>query len=392
MSMGYDNKSAKDREEEEDIGYLEYLGIKPHTLEEENQILRATINELRRELNKYKRPPSIVAQVVELYGDEAIVQFNNGKFYVSIAKEIIPEIKINDKVLLDQKSLTITRILGKDKPFDVSSFVVIDKPSTKWKDIGGLKEQIREIREVIEMPLVNPEIFKEVGIEPPKGILLYGPPGTGKTLLAKAAAAHSKATFIEVVGSELVQKYIGEGSKFVKSIFELAREKAPAIIFIDEIDAIAAKRIELGTSGEREVQRTFMQLLAEIDGFKPLGNIKIIGATNRLDILDPAITRPGRLDRIIHVPYPDLKARIEIFNVHTRKMKISKDVDITKLAEEVGDKVSGADIKAICTEAGYYAIRAKRKEIKEEDFIKAIKKVLSSSAKEKKGNTQYLYG
>src|SRR4030042_752071 len=194
----------------------------------------------------------------------------------------------------------------------------MEKPTTAWGDIGGLDNEAEEIREVIELPLKKPELFRKIGIQPPKGILLHGPPGTGKTLLAKAVASSTQSSFIQIVGSELVQKFIGEGAKLVKEIFELAREKAPSIVFIDELDAIAAKRIDIGTSGEREVQRTFMQLLAELDGFKPLGNVKIIGCTNRKDILDPAVTRPGRLDRLIYIPLPNKDGIIEILG-YTQK-------------------------------------------------------------------------
>lgn len=369
-----------------------YFTQKHLSLEEENEMLKATIRQLQKELMKYRTPPYLVGSVVDVVKpDEVVVQLNTGKFYVKVAKELEGKVKVDDRVLLEQKSLTVLEVLGKEKPFDVQGFVVVEKPKVKWKDIGGLKEQIKEIREIIEMPLIKPQVFEKIGIEPPKGVLLYGPPGTGKTLLAKAAAAHSKATFIEIVGSELVQKYIGEGSKFVKSIFELAREKAPSIVFIDEVDAIAAKRIELGTSGEREVQRTFMQLLAEIDGFKPLGNVKIIAATNRLDILDPAITRPGRLDRIIEVGYPDEKGKLEILRIHTAKMNLGEDVDLEEIAKRLGKKVSGAEIKAVCTEAGYFALRRNATTVRMKDFENAIKKVLGKKER-RKGNVAYLYG
>jgi proteasome regulatory subunit len=227
---------------------------------------------------------------------------------------------------------------------------------------------------VVELPLKKPEIFKKVGIQPPKGILLYGPPGTGKTLLAKAVANSTDSTFIEVVASELVQKFIGEGAKLVKEIFEMAKEKAPSIVFIDELDALAAKRIEIGTSGEREVQRTFMQLLAEIDGFKHLGNVKVVGCTNRKDILDPAILRPGRLDRLIYVPLPDKEGIVEIFKIHTKNMTLGKDINLNQVYDKM-DGFSGAEIKAVCTEAGYYAIRENRYKITEKDLLDAVEKV-----------------
>ncbi len=360
------------------------IKIRDLSVEEENELLRDSLRELQEELEKFRRPPLLVSSVVDVISpDKVIVRLNSGDFCVNVSRDLVGKLEPEDRVLLEQRSLTVLEKIGKSKYFDVSKFVIIERPKVKWEDIGGLDEQIRELQEVIEMPLVYPEKFKKIGIEPPKGVLLYGPPGTGKTLLAKAVASNSNATFIEVVGSELVQKFIGEGAKFVKSIFELAREKAPSIIFIDEIDAIAAKRIEVGTSGEREVQRTFMQLLAEIDGFKPLGNVKIIGATNRLDILDPAIVRPGRLDRLIYVPKPDEKGRKEIFRIHTKKMNLAKDVDFEKLAE-ISEGLSGAEIKAVCTEAGYFALRKNRVSVKMDDFIKAIEKVRREEEKKKK--------
>jgi proteasome regulatory subunit len=231
-------------------------------------------------------------------------------------------------------------------------------------------------------------LFEELGIEPPKGILLYGPPGCGKTLLAKAVATESNAVFISLVASELVQKYIGEGARIVRELFALARRKAPAIIFIDEIDAIAAKRIEIGTSGEREVQRTLMQLLAEIDGFKPLDRVKVIAATNRIDVLDPAILRPGRFDRIIEIPLPGKKGRIEIFKIHTRKMKISGEVNY-ELLSELSDGFSGAEIKLAVIEAGYIALRENRKYVTLDDLVKGIEKV--KSKKDVRNSWQQVY-
>ncbi len=374
-----------------DVVDIDEIHMDTQTIDEENRILKATVEDLQKELAKYQRMPYLVTHIVDIHKpDEAIIQLNSGKFYVSVAKHLEGELSPDDEVLVDQKSLTVVRKIGKSKHFDVSRFVIMEKPKISWNVVGGLENQIREVKEVIELPLTHPELFKKIGIEPPKGILLYGPPGTGKTLIAKAVAKNSNATFIEIVGSELVQKFIGEGSKFVKSIFELAREKAPAIIFIDEIDSIAAKRIEVGTSGEREVQRTFMQLLAELDGFKPLGNIKIIGATNRLDILDPAIIRPGRLDRAIEVTLPDEKGMVEIFKIHTKNMNLADGVCLEEIVKSV-KKASGADIRAICMEAGYFAIRAKKTEIKMEYFLKAIKKV-KKEAKEKRTDYLNLYG
>jgi len=343
-------------------------------LEEENKLLRNTVSQLKTELNKFRVNPLMVCEVIEVFdNNQAIIRIPNGNsFMVNIAADA-GTIESGDSVLVEQKNLTIIRKTSTDKKFNVEQFVIVEKPNIKWSDVGGLKTQIQEIKEVIELPLKKPELFKKIGIQPPKGVLLYGEPGTGKTLLAKAVASATKSTFIEVVGSELVQKFIGEGAKLVHEMFELAREKAPTIIFIDEIDAIAATRIEVGTSGEREVQRTFMQLLAEVDGFDNLENVKIIGCTNRKDILDPAVTRPGRLDRLIEVGNPDKKGREEIFKIHTKKMKLD-NVTISEVVDKMDD-FSGAEVKAVCTEAGYFAIRKNKQTITQKDFLDAIKKV-----------------
>src|SRR3989339_1887218 len=343
-------------------------------IEEENRILKETINKLKEELDRFKEPPLMVCEVRDIFGKEAIIRIPNGnQFSVNIG-ESCGKLKSGEMVLAEQKNLTIIKKIPITKKFNIEKFVIIEKPKVSWDDVGGLNEQVQEIKEVVELPLKKPELFKKIGIQPPKGILLYGEPGTGKTLLAKAVAASTKSTFIEIVGSELVQKFIGEGAKLVKEIFQLAREKAPSIIYIDELDALAAKRIDLGTSGEREVQRTFMQLLAELDGFKPLDNVKIIGCTNRKDILDTAILRPGRLDRMIEVPNPDIEGVKQIYRIHTKSMPLDKKLDMEKIFN-LSKEISGAEIKAVATEAGYFAIRNKRDTVKEEDFLNAISKV-----------------
>lgn len=349
-------------------------------LEEENRILKKTVAQLKHQIGQFKKPPLILCEVREILEGKAIVRLPNGnQFLVEMAPDC-KGINPGDTALAEQKNLILVRKVNTSKNFNVERFVIMEKPSVSWDDVGGLEEQIREIQEIIELPLKKPELFRKVGIKPPKGILLHGAPGTGKTLLAKAVAASTKSTFIEIVASELVQKFIGEGAKLVKEIFDLARENAPAIVFIDELDALAARRIEIGTSGEREVQRTFMQLLAEIEGFKPLGNVKVIGCTNRKDILDPAILRPGRLDRLIHVPLPNEAGRKEIFKIHSRNMKL-RNVKMDELIKKT-EGFSGAEIRAVCTEAGYFAIRNKRFTIKHQDFLKAIMKVKSSEERE----------
>lgn len=344
-------------------------------LEMENRILKETVSHLQNELNKFRQPALMVCDVVDIIENNAVIKTPNGnKFYVSISSQCT-DLRVGDTVLAEQKNLTIIRKIPSNKKFHVEKFVIIDKPTTKWEEVGGLDKQVKELIEVIELPLKNPGLFKKIGIEPPKGVLLHGPPGTGKTLLAKAVAASTNSTFIEIVGSELVQKFIGEGAKLVKEIFELAREKAPSIVFIDEIDALAARRIELGTSGEREVQRTFMQLLAELDGFTPLGNVKIIGCTNRKDILDPAIIRPGRLDRLLEVGLPSKEGVSQIFKIHSKKMAMDKGINHDIIHKKIHG-LSGAEIQAICTEAGYFAIRENRTTVSEKDFLDAAEKII----------------
>merc|ERR1739845_80198 len=238
-----------------------------------------------------------------------------------------------------------------------------------------------EIKESVELSLTHPEYYEEMGIKPPKGVILYGPPGTGKTLLAKAVANQASATFLRVVGSELIQKYLGDGPKLVREMFRVAQDLAPTIVFIDEIDAIGTKRYDSSSGGTREIQRTMLELLNHLDGFDERGDVKVIMATNKIDSLDPALIRPGRIDRKIEFPLPDTKTRRHIFSIHTNKMTLSSDVDLEKfiLAK---DELSGADIKAVCMEAGMLALRERRMKVCHEDFSKAKEKALFR----KKGN------
>jgi proteasome regulatory subunit len=358
-----------------------YTSERSH-LEEENALLRETIAHMKEELDRFKLLPLMVCEIKGVFKESAIIKIPNGnQFLVGVSKEC-KKLCSGDTVLVEQKNLTVLKKVGSPKGFNVEKYVIVERPDVQWKDVGGMEEQINEIREVVELPLKKPELFQKIGIQPPKGVLLYGEPGTGKTLLAKAVATSTNATFIQVVGSELVQKFIGEGAKLVKEIFQLAREKAPSIVFIDELDALAAKRVDIGTSGEREVQRTFMQLLSELDGFQPLGNVKVIGCTNRKDILDTAIIRPGRLDRMINVPAPTKEGRKEIFTIHTRNMSLD-NVDIDKVVDKT-EGFTGAEMKAICTEAGYFAIRSNRTYVKTADFIMAEEKVRQKECQEGK--------
>ncbi|AEH25323.1 proteasome-activating nucleotidase [Pyrococcus yayanosii] len=361
---------------------IRQLELQVRMLEADKERLERELSRLRTEMSRLRQPPAFAGTVIELLDDDrAIVQNYNGpRFVVRIAPWVEKEkLRPGSRVALDQRTMAIIEILPSPKDPAVLGFEVIERPNVTYKDIGGLKKQLQELREAIELPLKHPELFEEVGIEPPKGVLLYGPPGCGKTLMAKALAHEVNATFIHVVGSELVRKYIGEGARLVHELFELAKEKAPTIIFIDEIDAIGAKRMDETTGGEREVNRTLMQLLAEMDGFDPRGNVKVIAATNRPDILDPALLRPGRFDRLIEVPLPDFEGRLEILKVHTRRMKL-RNVDL-RLIAEMTEGASGADLKAIATEAGMFAIRDRRTYVTQEDFLKAIDKVLGNEKK-----------
>ncbi|NCC71249.1 AAA family ATPase [bacterium] len=346
-------------------------------LEEENKNLKRTVQFYQAELEKFRTPPFLVSELISLVeNDKAVVRLpNQSNFLVEISQNLRSKLKLGDTVINEQKSLVIVDKIDLSKSAAVENYLIVsDNTNISWKDIGGLGNQVEKVKEVLELPLLKPELFKEIGISPPKGILLYGPPGTGKTMIAKALASQTNATFIELVGSELVQKFIGEGAKHVKELFDLARRKSPSIIFIDEIDAIAARRIETGTSGEREVQRTFMQLLGELDGFSPLDGVKIIAATNRKDILDEAILRPGRLERHIEIGIPDELGRYEILKIHSSKMKLDIDVNLKEIAKKT-DNFSGADLKALVTEAGYCAIREDKKIISHGDFVYAIDKV-----------------
>ncbi|MBI4416914.1 MAG: proteasome-activating nucleotidase, partial [Euryarchaeota archaeon] len=339
--------------------------------------LQKEVKRLKAELDRLKAPPLIIGNVRDLLADgRVVVKSSTGPDFIVnpadyIAKEnLVP----GARVALNKQTLAVMGVLPPSLDSIVMGAEVIDKPGVTYQEIGGLEDQIRDLKEAVEDPLLKPDLFRKVGIEPPKGVLLIGLPGTGKTLLAKAVAHRTNATFIRLVGSELVQKYIGEGARLVRELFQLAREKAPAIVFIDELDAIGARRLDVATSGDREVQRTLMQLLAELDGFNPIGDVKIIGATNRPDILDEALLRPGRFDRIIEIQIPNFEARRQIFRIHTRKMSIAPEVDFDLLASHT-DAATGADIKAVCTEAGMFAIREERDVATPHDFDRAIEKV-----------------
>jgi proteasome regulatory subunit len=345
--------------------------------ENDRQRLSRELKHAKAEMEKLKSPPLIVGYIKDVLEDGRVVlKSSTGPHFVVHVAEFVDrsQIKAGDRVSLNQQSLSVVGVLPNSLDPAVYGAEVVDHPAVTYEDVGGIKPQLQEIREAIELPLNRPELFEKVGIDPPKGILLHGPPGTGKTLIAKAVAHHTNATFIKLAGSELVQKYIGEGARLVRELFQLARQKAPSILFIDELDAIGASRYEASTSGDREVQRTLMQILSEMDGFTPRGDVKIIAATNRPDMLDSALLRPGRFDRLIEIPKPDLEGRKEIFGIHTRKMALAPDVDLARLGLLVGENTTGADIKAICTEAGMFAIREERESVTMQDFEKSLRK------------------
>jgi len=356
--------------------------------------LQKELARIRTELERLKSPPLIIGTLKDVLPDnKVVVKSSTGPdFIVTVSTYCPPEDLIpGARVSLNKQSLSVMSVLP--APFDpvVSGAEIVEKPTITYDDIGGLKDQMLELREAVEDPLLRPELYKKVGIEPPKGVLLVGPPGTGKTLMAKAVANATQATFIRLVGSELVQKYIGEGARLVRELFDLAKEKAPSIVFIDELDSVGAKRLDGSTSGDREVQRTLMQLLSELDGFTPMSNVKIIGATNRPDILDDALLRPGRFDRIVEIGLPDQDGRAEIFRIHTSYMNVSDDVDPKKLAE-LTEGSSGAEIKSICTEAGMLAIRDNRDTITMDDFMKAKMKVLETGRNKVKQAPALMFG
>jgi len=353
-------------------------------VENEKMRLDREVKSLRGEIERFRSPPLVVATITEVLEDgKLVVKSSTGPHFVISYSRLLDKkaLEPGSRVALNQQTFSIVNVLPSEKDPLISGMEVEEKPDVSYEQIGGLEEQVVEIKETVELPLKKPELFTNIGIEPPKGVLLYGPPGTGKTLLAKAVANETNATFIKIVASEFVKKYIGEGARLVRGVFELAKEKAPSIIFIDEIDAIAAKRLKSSTSGDREVQRTLMQLLAEMDGFEARGDVGIVAATNRPDILDPALLRPGRFDRFIEVPIPNEDGRMEILKIHTRNMSLEEGVDI-RLVSSLTEGASGADLKAICTEAGMFAIREERSTVTMNDFMDAIDKIVGLEKEE----------
>ncbi len=341
------------------------------------QKYKQRLERLKRENEKLKQSPLFVATVKDLLDENEVVikqHGNNQEAVTEVTDEMHDSLDHQDRVAIDN-SLNIVKALDQEVDSEARVMHVEESPGISYSDIGGLNEQLRDVREAIELPLVDPDRFDELGIDPPKGVLLHGPPGTGKTMMAKAVANETDASFISLSGSDLGRKFIGEGARLVRDLFETARENEPSVIFIDEIDAIGTTRADSKTSGDAEIQRTLMQLLNEMDGFDERGDVSIIAATNRVDMLDDAIMRPGRFDRLIEVPPPDADGREQIFEIHTRDMNIANDVSPPALAAMVDEDDTGADISAICTEAGMFALRDDRTKVKMSDFEEAYEKL-----------------
>jgi len=305
------------------------------------------------------------------------------KFVVGLGEKVAPtDIEEGMRVGVDRSKYSIQIPLPPKIDPTVSLMTVEDKPDVTYDDIGGAKDAMMKLREVLETPLLHPERFVTLGIEPPKGILLYGPPGTGKTLTARAVANRTDACFIRVIGSELVQKYVGEGARMVRELFTMARSKRACIVFFDEIDAIGGAR---GGGGEdngsdNEVQRTMLQIVTELDGFDARGNIKVLMATNRPDTLDPALVRPGRLDRKVEFGLPDLEGRGHILKIHSKRMNCDRDIRFELIAR-LCPNTTGAELHSVCTEAGMFSIRARRKSVSEKDFLASVNKVIKGYKK-----------
>eukprot|EP00915_Cephaloidophora_sp_WS-2016_P000034 GHVH01000078.1.p1 GENE.GHVH01000078.1~~GHVH01000078.1.p1 ORF type:complete len:397 (-),score=70.69 GHVH01000078.1:1069-2259(-) len=352
-------------------------------IQKQKSALRRSLNNqvrsLHEELQQLMEAGSHVGEVVKLMSNtRVLVKIHpEGRYVVEVDKSIdVDELTPAIRVALSHDSYKLHKILPSKTDPLVSLMKVEKVPDSTYDMIGGLDKQIKEVKEVIELPIKHPEIFDSLGIAQPKGVLLYGPPGTGKTLLARAVAHHTDCTFIRVSGSELVQKYIGEGSRLVRELFIMARQHAPSIIFMDEIDSIGSSRQE-SENGDSEVQRTMLELLNQLDGFEATKNIKVIMCTNRIDILDDALLRPGRIDRKIEFPNPNEDARLEILKIHSRKMNLMRGIDLSKISSQMLN-CSGAESKAVCQEAGMFALRERRIHVTQEDFELAVSKVMNT--------------
>ncbi|KAI8612786.1 P-loop containing nucleoside triphosphate hydrolase protein [Chytriomyces sp. MP71] len=367
--------------------HLEFIALQEEYIKDEQKNLRRELLRAQEEVKRIQSVPLVIGQFLEAIDhNSGIVSSTTGSNYVvrilsTIDRELL---KPSSSVALHRHSNALVDVLPPEADSTIAMLGENEKPDVSYSDIGGLDIQKQEIREAVELPLTHFDLYRQIGIDPPRGVLLYGPPGTGKTMLVKAVAHHTTASFVRVVGSEFVQKYLGEGPRMVRDVFRLARENSPSIIFIDEIDAIATKRFDAQTGADREVQRILLELLNQMDGFDQSSNVKVIMATNRADTLDPALLRPGRLDRKIEFPTPDRRQKRLIFTTVTGKMNLSEEVDLEDFISR-NDKLSGAEIASICQQAGMFAVRANRYVILPKDLEKGY------SANVKKSDTEFAF-
>merc|ERR1712244_26136 len=358
---------------------LEFLEVQEEYIKDEQRNLRKEYIHAQEEVKRIRSVPLVIGQFLEAVDQNTgIVGSTTGSnYYVRILSTLDRELlKPSASVALHKHSNALVDVLPPEADSSISMLGADEKPDVSYAYIGGMDMQKQEIREAVELPLSHFDLYKQIGIDPPRGVLLYGPPGTGKTMMAKAVANATEATFISMVGSEFVQKYLGEGPRMVRDVFRLARENSPCVVFIDEIDAIATKRFDAQTGADREVQRILLELLNQMDGFDQTTNVKVIMATNRQDTLDPALLRPGRLDRKIEFPLPDRRQKRMVFQVCTNKMNLSDEVDLEDYVSR-SDKLTAADIAAICQEAGLQAVRHNRYVITPKDFEEAYSKVMT---------------
>jgi len=363
----------------------EFYNLSEAAVKDEQKNLKRELIRAKEEIKRIQSVPLVIGQFNEMIdADTGIVSSTSGEtHYVRVLSTLNRELlKPNSSIALHRHSSAVVDVLPPEADSSVTMMQITEKPDVTYADIGGCDIQKQEIKEAVELPLTHHQLYTQIGIDPPRGVLMWGPPGTGKTMMAKAVAHHTTAAFIRVVGSEFVQKYLGEGPRMVRDVFRLARENAPAIIFIDEVDAIATKRFDAQHGADREVQRILLELLNQMDGFDQTVNVKVIMATNRHDTLDPALLRPGRLDRKIEFPLPDRRQKRLIFQVCTQNMNLSEDIDLEDFVQRP-EKLSAAEITAICQEAGLHAVRNNRYIILPKDFETAYKNNI------KKSDTEY---
>lgn len=384
------NKEQMDAKNSNDLNGQDTGDLELDEIEAIAKNSKGKVNEELLKLESIRGSPVYIGTLEEMVDDDhaIITSPTTADYYVSILSFVDKDLlEPGATVLLHHKTMAIVGVLQDNADATVNALKIDKSPLETYQDIGGLEQQIQEIKEAVELPLTHPELYEEMGIKPPKGVILYGAPGTGKTLLAKAVANQTSATFLRIVGSELIQKYLGDGPRLVRQIFKAAAENAPSIVFIDEIDAIGTKRYDSNSGGEREIQRTMLELLNQLDGFDDRGDIKVIMATNKIESLDPALIRPGRIDRKILFENPDLNTKKKILQIHTSKMTLAEDVTLDDIVTSKDD-LSGADIKALCTEAGLLALRERRMQVTKQDFESAKERVLKNKVEE---NLEGLY-